>query len=94
MASLAGVEYSVAVACVGEYHGLGRDMVDILRFVSERSGKATTAQANMLSNLDWRVQRKGIMEVLGKELWGRVQHSCGSNPYHVGTIAKFLLAED
>ena len=94
MARNAGVSFDLAIACVGEYQGLGRDMEDILRFVAERSGKASVAQANMLSSGDWKVQRKGIMEVLGKELWRRVQHSCGSNPQRVDTIAHFLLTED
>ena len=93
-ALVANVEYELAVACVGNYRGFQQAMVDILRFVSERSGKANATQANMLSNPDWHIQRKGCMEVLGKELWRQVQHSCGTSSTRVGTLAAYLLAED
>ena len=93
-ASAANVEYALAVACVGNYRGFLRAMVDILNFVSERSGKVNATQAHMLSDSDWRIQRKGCMEVLGKELWRQVQHSCGTSPSRVETLAAYLLAKD
>ena len=90
MARVARVPFPVAMACVGDYQGIGRSMVEIMQFVAERQGKCTASQKAQLLNGDMKAQRRAIMDVLGAQLWRQVQHSCGGNAHRIGILAEFL----